>query len=234
MNLNITILEDNKQDYLLLSEEILHWAETEGHSANITWIDSYDTFNKLFLTIKCDIFFSDIELDCENSSSGLNACKKLRRFGYSGIIIFLTAFKEYVFEGYDVQAFNYLLKPISQKSLNNCLNKFVKLFSNDFYYHHKGNDVFKIPYCEIIYVEKKGHDSIIHTSSEIYVERLSLNEMFNRLPKFFIRSHKSYIVNINKIKSLKLNELFLVGDNTIPVGRSFLPDIKKKLLELVR
>ena len=36
MNLNITILEDNKQDYLLLSEEILHWAETEGHSANIT------------------------------------------------------------------------------------------------------------------------------------------------------------------------------------------------------
>lgn len=234
MNININILEDNKQDYSLLSEFIGQWASAAGHLVHITWINSYDSFSRLLPTLNCDIFISDIELNCDDSFTGIDACRELRNAGYPGIIIFLTAFKEYVFEGYDVQAFNYLLKPINQGTLNNCLNKFVSLYSNDFYYHHKGNDVFKIPYYEIIYIEKKGHDAIIHTSTGMYVERTSLNEMFNRLPDFFIRSHKSYIVNINKVKSLRLNELQLIGDVSIPVSRGFLPDIKKKLLEIVR
>lgn len=234
MNLNIAILEDNKQDYLLLSESINLWANTAGHLVDIIWINSYDCFTRLLPTLNCDIFFSDIELDCNNGFTGIDACKMLRDKNYSGIIIFLTAFKEYVFKGYDVQAFNYLLKPINQDSLNNCLNKFISIYSNDFYYHHKGNDIFKIPYYEIVYIEKKGHDAIIHTVTEIYAERTSLNEIFNRLPDFFIRSHKSYIVNINKVKSLRLNELLLIGDKSIPVSRNFLPDIKEKLLKLAR
>lgn len=234
MNLNITILEDSRQDYSLLSEFIEHWANIAGHLVHITWINSYDNFNKILPTLNCDIFFSDIELNCDSRFSGIDACRELRNSGYRGIIIFLTAFREYVFEGYDVQAFNYLLKPINPNALNNCLNKFVRLYSNDYYYHHKGNYVFKIPYYEIIYVEKNGHDAIIYTATEMFVERTSLNEIINRLPDFFIRSHKSYIVNINKIKSLKLNELLLSDDISIPVSRGFLPDIKKKLLEIAR
>lgn len=234
MNLNITILEDNKQDYFILSEAINKWADSAGHVTHVTWINSYESFNRLLPTINSNIFFSDIELDCKNSFTGIDACRKLRDSGYSGIIIFLTAFREYVFEGYDVQAFNYLLKPINQECLNTCLNKFVSLYSSDFYYYHKGNDVFKIPYYEIIYVEKKGHDAIINTANKMYVERTSLNDMLNHLPDFFIRSHKSYIVNINKISSLRLNELFLLNGKSIPVSRSFLPDIKKKLLEVAR
>ena len=58
--------------------------------------------------------------------------------------------------------------------------------------------------------------------------------MLNHLPDFFIRSHKSYIVNINKVSSLRLNELFLLNGKSIPVSRSFLQNIKKKLLEVAR
>ena len=234
MNINITILEDNKQDYSLLLESLEQWANSAGHIVHVTWINSYDNFCRFLPTHNCDIFFSDIELNCDSNFTGIDACKELRKAGYPGIIIFLTAFKEYVFDGYDVQAFNYLLKPINQNSLTNCLNKFVGLYSNDYYYHHKGNDIFKIPYYEIIYIEKSSHDAIIHTTTAIYVERTSLNEILNRLPDFFIRSHKSYIVNINKVKSLRQNELKLISDVSTPVSRSFLPDIKEKLLEIVR
>lgn len=51
---------------------------------------------------------------------------------------------------------------------------------------------------------------------------------------FFIRAHKSYIVNINKVLSLRINELFLPNNVTIPVSRSYLTNIKKKLLEIAR
>lgn len=67
-----------------------------------------------------------------------------------------------------------------------------------------------------------------------FVQRTSLNEISKRLPVFFIRAHKSYIVNINKVLSLRINELFLPNNVTIPVSRSYLTNIKKKLLEIAR
>ena len=111
MIINITILEDNESDFITLSDSIKKWAANTGILINIIWLNSYKKFIKSLPTLKCDLFFSDIELNCNNSFTGIDACKQLRESGYTGIIIFLTAFKEYVFDGYDVQAFNYLLKP---------------------------------------------------------------------------------------------------------------------------
>ena len=234
MIINITILEDNESDFITLSDSIKKWAANTGILINIIWLNSYKKFIKSLPTLKCDLFFSDIELNCNNSFTGIDACKQLRESGYTGIIIFLTAFKEYVFDGYDVQAFNYLLKPINYGTINNCLDKFIHLFSRKFYYYHKGNDIISIPYNDIMYIEKNGHDVIFHTTSNVFVERTSLNEISKRLPVFFIRAHKSYIVNINKVLSLRINELFLPNNVTIPVSRSYLTNIKKKLLEIAR
>ena len=118
--------------------------------------------------------------------------------------------------------------------ISKCLDKFIHLFSREFYYYHKGNDIISIPYNDIMYIEKNGHDVILHTTSNVFVERISLNEISKRLPVFFIRAHKSYIVNINKVLSLRINELFLPNNVTIPVSRSYLTNIKKKLLEIAR
>lgn len=135
MIINITILEDNESDFITLSDSIKKWAANSGILINIIWLNSYKKFIKSLPNLKCDLFFSDIELNCNNSFTGIDACKQLRESGYTGIIIFLTAFKEYVFDGYDVQAFNYLLKPINYGTINNCLDKFIHLFSREFYYY---------------------------------------------------------------------------------------------------
>ena len=71
MNININILEDNKQDYYLLSESIGQWASAAGHIVHITWINSYCSFSRLLPTLNCDIFFSDIELKCSSIKSQL-------------------------------------------------------------------------------------------------------------------------------------------------------------------
>lgn len=96
MIINITILEDNKSDFITLSDSIKKWAANTGILINIIWLNSYKKFIKSLPTLKCDLFFSDIELNCNNSFTGIDACKQLRESGYTGIIIFLTAFKEYV------------------------------------------------------------------------------------------------------------------------------------------
>ena len=80
------------------------------------------------------------------------------------------------------------LKPINYGTINNCLDKFIHLFSREFYYYHKGNDIISIPYNDIMYIEKNGHDVILHTTSNVFVERISLNEISKRLPVFFYSS----------------------------------------------
>ena len=222
MNIKVTILEDNKRDFNYLSELIRQWGEKTGNLIKIDWINTFDDFMHNLSNIKCDIFFSDIEIERDSLATGIDACKQLRQSGYLGTIVFLTAFKEYVFEGYDVQAFNYLLKPITNEALCTCLDKYISLHSNDFYYYHKGNDILQIPYHSILYIEKNGHDAIIHTTNDLFAERIPLNEMELRLPNNFVRAHKSFIINMNQIQSLRSNKLLLCNNDSITVGRNYL------------
>ena len=84
MIINITILEDNESDFITLSDSIKKWAANTGILINIIWLNSYKKFIKSLPTLKCDLFFSDIELNCNNSFTGIDACKQLRESGYTG------------------------------------------------------------------------------------------------------------------------------------------------------
>ena len=77
MIINITILEDNESDFITLSDSIKKWAANTGILINIIWLNSYKKFIKSLPTLKCDLFFSDIELNCNNSFTGIDACKQL-------------------------------------------------------------------------------------------------------------------------------------------------------------
>lgn len=66
-------------------------------------------------TIQASAFFLDIQMGQMN---GIEVAKRLRESGYQGIIVFLTAFREYVFRGYEVRALNYLLKPVKENTFS--------------------------------------------------------------------------------------------------------------------
>ena len=72
MIINITILEDNESDFITLSDSIKKWAANTGILINIIWLNSYKKFIKSLPTLKCDLFFSDIELNCNNSFTGID------------------------------------------------------------------------------------------------------------------------------------------------------------------
>ncbi len=82
----------------------------------------------------CNLLFSDIRLAPSNivNENGISICMQLREKGFHGDIIFLTAFREYVFDGYQAQAINYLLKPISEEIVNNCMDKYITMHGFNF------------------------------------------------------------------------------------------------------
>lgn len=239
MNLKIAILEDQKHDYEQLAAYLYHWAQLQGHVIKIYGFHTAADISSSEEIINCHILFSDIELktnsqiiDSQDLTNGITVCMSLRDRGYSGEIIFLTAFKEYVFNGYDVQALNYVLKPIKETTLFKCMDKYISLHFSDYYYYHKDNNIEQIPYNNIISISRNGHDCIIQTIDNLHIERTSLQDFGTRLPAQFLRCHKSCIINIFHIKSLSGTTLKLSNNQTQPIGRMYLDNTRKSLMKL--
>lgn len=240
MKINIAILEDIQEHYELLKNIITNWSIQNGHIVFINWYQNKKDIINSRTIDNCNLLFSDIELyDYHSSkdtndtcSNGINICSQLRKSGFHGDIIFLTAFSEYVFEGYRVQAIDYILKPVTSASIERCMNNYVTLHSNDFYYLHKDSDIIFIPYNSIISIYRDGHDCCITTSSELYTERISLQNIAKHLPPQFIRCHKSCIVNINHVVSLSRCKIRLSNRQTQTVGRIYFDNFKNSLLKL--
>lgn len=113
MELSITILEDEEIHSKQLKQLLKKWGDENHIMMSIHLFFSGESFLKYNYN-EDELFFLDINLKTMN---GMDIAKQLRKDGFQGTIIFLTAFSEYVFEGYNVQALNYLIKPIDYEKL---------------------------------------------------------------------------------------------------------------------
>lgn len=171
-----------------------------------------------------DIVFLDVQMP---KISGIELARKLVQDKKRLNIIFITAYDDFAVEAFDVNAVDYLLKPISKDRLNEAIKRIVSLAndSNEKEYNklkkmiedmgdskHKninrisvyhGNRLIPIEVKEISYITIEDKSTIIVTSNAKYEINSSLNELIEKLPKdVFFRSHKSYIVNLDMIESI--------------------------------
>jgi DNA-binding LytR/AlgR family response regulator len=179
---------------------------------------------------KIDLMFLDINMPEIN---GLDFLKSIPDPPY---VIITTAYREYAIEGYDLDVVDFLLKPISfdrfLKAINRYCNRSRNLVvkntntssnSNEmkFIYIQDGKNIYKILYDDVLYFEGYGEYVKVITVSKNYLVRDSLSEFEHRFStEYFIRIHKSYIVNIQKITGF--NSIQVVLKNTqLPIGRMY-------------
>ncbi len=229
--MKISILEDNQNDYINLETIIKEWGECNHIPIEIDRFTDNNILNA-FLTTEYDLLFADIELNKTNLYSGMSLCEDLRKAGYNGEIVFLTAFKEYVFKGYNVRALNYLVKPVSKQTIHSCLQRFLELHSCSYYCLHDRSVYIRIRYSDILYIQKIGHETLIHTINNDHYERNTLNNIRKVLPAQFIMCHKSCLVNMTHVRSIIGNKLHLTNGDTLNIGRSHLPEIRDALLNM--
>ena len=151
--------------------------------------------------------------------------KRLRKEGYIGPIIFLTAFREYVFHGYEVHALNYLLKPVKEEPLFLCPNEIANDISKSSYLYRNKQDIISIPYKEIITFSSSLHYIDILTVSDHYCQYATLNNIIEYLPQEFIRIHKSCIVNMAHIYKVTGSTIVLSNHMTTQIGRSYMKSV---------
>ena len=182
-----------------------------------------------------DVMFVDINMP---DLSGMDFVKQLVN---APMIVFTTAYSEYAIEGYKVDAVDYLLKPFGLEDFRRSAEKVKKLYERD---HapvpeqatvatSDGDDAlfFKTDYKivrvatgDIVYVEGMSEYLKIHLESDSIpiVVLLSMKKLEERLPSNrFMRIHKSYIVNLGKIREVSKNRVLVGKDVSLPIGDSY-------------
>jgi len=181
-------------------------------------------------TLQPDLLFVDISMPY------LNGMELVRSLHHSCMVIFTTAYDQYALEGFRVDAVDYLLKPISYPAFLKAANKALKLHSADAKPAPEtlsGNEeglfvkseyrVVRIRFNEIKYIEGMREYVRIHlTDSKPVMTLLSMKALEEKLPpNQFMRIHRSYIVNLNKINIIERNRIVFNKDVYILVGKQY-------------
>ncbi len=169
---------------------------------------------------KIDLMFLDIEMP---KLSGLNFLKTLQDPPY---VIFTTAYREFALDSYDLNAVDYLLKPISFERFLKAVNKvfassrFVENTEEYRYFKVDKKNV-KVYYQDILYVKGLSNYVIIHTSREQLIVYMRLLDLERTLPaNKFVRIHKSYIVSLDNIKAYG-SDYVEIADEQLTIGNTF-------------
>ncbi|WP_163322051.1 LytR/AlgR family response regulator transcription factor [Draconibacterium mangrovi] len=187
---------------------------------------------EFLLKNKVDLLFLDINMP---KLSGISFLKNLNK---NVLVIFTTAYSEYALEGYELNALDYLKKPFSFERFFKAFVKAEEMYwlknkaestsenetTTDFLFIKSNKKTIKIKFTDILYIEGLGDYIKIHVSDNKFVTNLSMKKIHSLLPQDqFYRTHKSFIVSVDKIESLEGNLVSINGEK-LPIGNSYRQD----------
>jgi DNA-binding LytR/AlgR family response regulator len=210
-------------------------------------LSSYNSANAAseFLTENgVDLIFLDIQMPGTN---GLDFAKNIPQ---KTLVIFTTAYSEFALNSYEVEAIDYLIKPVHfdrfQKAVEKAQsyhkllaadnsNSNIGTIADDYFFVKADRKTFKIFFKDILFIEGLKDYVVLHTGERKIITAMNIKTIHEQLPqKLFVRISKSYIINVKHITSFDNNTVY-IDKNEIPIGnvyRSYFFDefVTKKLL----
>ena len=183
-----------------------------------------------------DLIFLDIQMP------GLNGLQFIKTLLQPQMIIFFTSYSEHAVEGFELNAVDYLLKPVSFERFMKACNKAYERFSLQqktpvkddkpgyFFVYVEYNQV-KITVEEILYIEgMKDYAKIyLSSSNRPVITKMSLKNIEEKLSGYrFVRIHKSYIVSADKVTAIK-RDLICIGNTELPLSDFYKPAVEQML-----
>lgn len=224
---------------IIIDDEPLARAEMEALIKETSSLKITGKFSSALMALehledhKLDLLFLDIEMP------GLNGMEFAAKLPKGCLIIFTTAYPQYAVESYELDAIDYLLKPIDSSRLQKAINKAelyknllseqtvkstVEWKNNDYIFIQSDRRTYKVDFNEVVYVEALKDYVVIYTTEQKLITAMNLKTMHQKLPPGkFIRVSKSFIVNLAKVTSYDYHQVY-IKDLEIPMGEIYRPE----------
>jgi len=232
-----------KVQCIIIDDEPLAIALIETHVAKFPNLEVIATCSnalegfEVLKSKRVDLIFLDIQMPL------LTGIEFLKSLSDPPKVIFTTAYREYAIESYELEVVDYLLKPISFDRFFKAINKYFRAVeskgnkevvisakenSAGFMYVNVNKKHHKILFSEILYAESLKDYVQIHTKETTIITKDKISDFEQKLPKHFLRTHRSYIVNTDKITAYTTHDVE-IGELEIPIGVSYKKQVMKNL-----
>ena len=221
--LNVAICDDEKNIRTYLFSLI----KKQGTECEITEYASADEY--LSECREHDLLFLDIEMNMDDTTdkNGMWLAKQLRNRNLTKqpIIIFVTGYEKYVFDAFDVGAFQYLLKPVDEQKFVKVFKRAVDLLVTETEQRKKvlivpfANDKRAIPLTDIYYMESQGHKIVLKLKNEKLEYYAKIGELEKELEGQFYRIHKGYLINLFHVEGYSKTEVTMANGDKLSISK---------------
>ena len=226
--MNVIIVDDEPLAQEILETYIAKFPALHLVAKCNNAIEAFETLKNTAV----DLMFLDIQMP---QISGLEFLKTLSK---PPKVIFTTAYSEHALESYELGVVDYLLKPISFERFAKAANKAIAQDTEqglsstteskaNFIFVKSDKKLIKVLFEEIYYIEGLKDYVILHTPNGRLVTLQTMKSLESKLPtKIFMRSHRSYIINLQKIDVLEGNMVY-INKKSLPIGKNYKEDLLK-------
>ena len=218
--ISIAVVDDEKSFSDQLTGFIQRYAKEQNLEVQVTvfqdGMEIADDFRS-----KWDIIFLDIQME---HLDGLATARRIRACDSEVILIFVTTMAQYAINGYEVDAFDYILKPLEYPQFLLRMRKAVKEVekrkAHTYVYLKKWSDWVKVSTDDILFIEVSGHTLRYVTPEETYEKRATIGEAEEELAGLpFSRCSLSFLVNLKRIDRIS-KDTVIIGDHRLPISRN--------------
>ncbi|MCM1385799.1 MAG: LytTR family DNA-binding domain-containing protein [Bacillus sp. (in: Bacteria)] len=177
-----------------------------------------------------DILFLDIELHSSASGmDGMSMAKRIRsmELARQPIIIFVTGYEKYVYDAFDVDAFQYLLKPIDEQKFAEVFSRAARQVLSETEQKKKtliiqcGSESRAIPLDNIYYMESRNHKVVLYLKEREIEYYAKIGDLEEELAGQFYRIHRGYLVNLAYVEGYDKSEVMLTNGNRLPLSKRY-------------
>ena len=213
------------------------WEEQRGEAAELQLYNSaeqllFEVDQPEAQELAFDLILLDIQM---GGMDGITLARQLRAQDKRVTLAFLTAAREYVFEGYEVQAVRYLLKPMQQEKVFELLDLARQnLQEQPSLILNCADEKKKLYLSQIAAIEAQGHYLIFHTTTGQLQQKASLSSLAGHLGDSFVMSHRSFYVNLAHLVRISRTECTLDTGLTVPVSRGAYKNLNEQFIRYYR
>jgi DNA-binding LytR/AlgR family response regulator len=211
------IIDDEPLAQEVLAAHISRFGQLEVVASAANAIEAF----RLLHQIPVDLLFLDIRMP---SISGIDFLKSLKN---PPQVIFTTAYTEYAHAGFELDAVDYLVKPVSYERFEKAMKKLLRIMpapeepEKDYTYFKVSGRLLKVAHADLLYVQSVRDYLQLHTVNGNLLTHMTMKSLAELLPaKHFVRVHRSYLVNLKHIDKVERNAIFIKGME-IPLGENY-------------
>ena len=228
----IVVVEDQAKWRSELEEHLQKYSWEKGVLFDVAYFDNGEAFLAQ-MTGDFDLVFMDIGLPGDD---GIAISKKLREKNKDVCIVFLTELSQFAIQGYEVNAYDYLIKPMKHDlfviKMDRILH-YLQLTTKKTYIIKEGTLLRRISYDDILYIESQKHYIYFHCKQDTYHMRGSMDDIQNDfLGSGFSKINRSIFVNLAAVSNYTHTDV-AVGDDLLPLSRVYKADFLKDLNRFV-